>query len=198
MCCAAEVFSVWVNFISVHPHPTQIQVFCLLFSLIKLLWLWRTTAQSTGFRWVINCAIRSGYGQYNRPLELSTMWRIVYYWSDCFVFEMNLISWNYWVIRGQNLCWVVLWEVYWGLWIEIFVFCAVLLHIHTAVMGYMWCRLENVIKIVCQVWCRCLITWTGNVMSRMAVILNNVYQYSFYVTKTYSCLQKVVVLVKLW
>lgn len=71
-------------------------------------------------------------------------------------------------------------------------------HIHTAVMGYICCRFENVIKIICQVWCRCFITWTGNVMSRMAVILNNVYQYSFNVTKIYSCLQKVVVLVKLW
>jgi len=77
-------------------------------------------------------------------------------------------------------------------------FVQYLLHIHTAVMGYIWCRFENVIKIICQVWCRCLITWTGNVMSRMAVILNNIYQYSCNVTKTYSCLQKVVVLVKPW
>jgi len=77
-------------------------------------------------------------------------------------------------------------------------FCAVILHIHTAVMGYIWCRFETFIKIICHVWCICLITWTRNVMSRMAVILNNVYQYSFNVTKTYSCLQKVVVLVKLW
>lgn len=106
MCCEAEVFCVWVNFISVRPHTTQIQVLCLLFPLIKLLWLRWTTAQFTGFRWLINCAIRSGYGQYKKD---HWNWILcdgyVYYWSDCFVFEIDLINWNYWVIRGQNLWW---------------------------------------------------------------------------------------------
>ena len=40
----------------------------------------------------------------------------------------------------------------------LFFFCAEFLHIHTADMGYVWCPFENVIKIICQMWCRFLIT----------------------------------------
>lgn len=123
---------------------------------------------------------------------------MLFYWPGGFLVEVNSISWNYWVIWGQNLWWGLIMRSWLGVTTWNFRFCAVFLHIRTADMGYIWCRFENVIKVIYQVWCRCLITWTGNMVSRMAAILRDICQHSFNITKTYSCLQKVVVLVKLW